>query len=248
MAALQNPGRVALLMCSAVLAGLSAEAACNSARAQEINSVDGLNAAEAISPVDLGTPVGPLPAVSFVDPAAPLAPDESQPLAIAMREGRSSRFSELNSSDSAGAPARHYEFELSATGERVGVPLDMSIAQRGSLGADAAGDIDRQGRGAELRVGNFLAPQRRENERREPSWYVFAASDDEALTWNPGAGSSFSLQDRVEIGDAQLGVTYERGTMQASFAVVQREVSTHVGVRSFSEQENFAGFTLTMTR
>lgn len=238
MAAFQHPGRLALLMCGAIVAGFSAEAGVSSARAEDVNAI-AANAVAAPAPVD------------FTDPAADLAPAaRPAPLGVDVHANAAPRFSQITASD-AGAnadAAHHYEFALTAAGESVGVPLDLSIAQRASLGADEAGDIDRQGRGAELRVGSNLAQQRRRNDEREPSWYVFAASDDEAVTWNPGAGSSFSLQDRVEIGDIQAGVTYERGGMQASVAYVQREVSTYVGVRSFSENEDFAGFTLTMKR
>ena len=88
----------------------------------------------------------------------------------------------------------------------------------------------------------------------EPTWYFFAASEDEALTWRPGArsdfgssgGASFALQDRVEIGDMQAGVTYERYGMQASLAYVEREFTVVSGSQSFTQDDSFAGLTITM--
>lgn len=95
---------------------------------------------------------------------------------------------------------------------------------------------------------------RRDLPSAEPRWYFFAASEDEALVWQPGqrnefggSGSSFALQDRVEIGDMQVGITYERYGIQASLAYVEREISVRtVGSQGFKQDENFAGFTLTM--
>ena len=126
--------------------------------------------------------------------------------------------------------------------------------RRASLGADRNGDLDRQGRGSELRVGRGLVDERRDGERN--STYVFVASDNEALTWQPGSrtefggqGSSFALQgDRVEVGDLSAGVTWERNGVQTSLAYVEREQSTRVGNQSFSQDENFAGVTVTMRR
>lgn len=84
-------------------------------------------------------------------------------------------------------------------------------------------------------------------------WYLFAASEDEALIWAPGSRSEFgasdggfALQDRVEIGDMQAGVTYERDGWQASLAYVQREISVRTGARTVSQDEDFTGVTLTM--
>jgi hypothetical protein len=86
-----------------------------------------------------------------------------------------------------------------------------------------------------------------------PTWYVFAASEDEALTWRPGVrnefggvSSSFGLQQRVEIGDMQAGITYERNGWQASFAYVEREISARNGSQTVYQDESFTGVTLTL--
>ena len=152
-------------------------------------------------------------------------------------------------------PPRRLELEFAATGESAGLPLDISVAQRASIGSGAGGDINREGRGSEVRVGRGLV-QQREGAAGGSSMYMFVASDDEALTWSPGQRSEFggadrggfALQDRVEVGDVSAGVTYERGNVQASIAYVEREVSATVGRESFSKDESFTGVTLTMRR
>ncbi|MBK8543987.1 MAG: hypothetical protein IPL62_10780 [Caulobacteraceae bacterium] len=60
------------------------------------------------------------------------------------------------------------------------------------------------------------------------------------------SGSSFGLQDRVEIGDMQAGITYERYGIQASLAYVEREFTVVSGSQSFTQDDSFAGLTLTM--
>ena len=131
--------------------------------------------------------------------------------------------------------------------------LDVSFAQRGGLGFNREGDIERQSRASELRLGRGLRGMRREERSSEPTWYFFAASEDEALVWRPGVrnefggqSASFAVQDQVEIGDLQAGVTYEANGWQASIAYVEREISVHAGSETFSQDEAFAGFTLTM--
>jgi hypothetical protein len=149
-----------------------------------------------------------------------------------------------------GAPAR-IELELAAGG--AGSPVDVAIAQRASLGANGDGIVNRRTSGSELRVGRGLI------ERRESpgagSVYAFVASDDEALTWQPGARNDFgghagalSLQNQVQVGDMSAGLTYERSGVQASLAYVEREESTRVGQQTFSQDQSFTGVTVTMRR
>ncbi|HVZ98817.1 MAG TPA: hypothetical protein VG841_00730 [Caulobacterales bacterium] len=148
--------------------------------------------------------------------------------------------------------SRRYEFEVGARG--VAGLLDVSLAQHASIGADASGDISRRGRGAELRLGRGVnMPRQKRADWRHPILYGFVAADDEAITWRPGvrnafgdSGSSFALQDRVEIGDRQAGITYERGPLQASLAYVERSVDARSGGRTYSRDERFTGITLTM--
>jgi hypothetical protein len=145
---------------------------------------------------------------------------------------------------------RRYEVALIASAPR---GFDLAFAQRGGLGFNANGDLERESRSSELRLGRGLREMRRDAPSAAPKWYFFAASEDEALIWQPGMRSEFgnsdggfALQDRVEIGDMQAGVTYESNGWQASLAYVEREVSVQAGNRTYTEDQNFAAVTLTM--
>jgi hypothetical protein len=189
--------------------------------------------------------------VDFTDPVAAIREGADAALNLSVRDDAAQRFAP-NDATAPDSERRRLELELAAGGGDS--PLDVSIAQRATLGADANGDVARRGSGSELRVGRGLVRERGENDT-EPSVYMFVASDDEALTWRPGArsefggrGSSFGLQDRVEVGDVSAGVTYEQNGVQASLAYVEREESTRVGTQNFSQDESFTGVTVTVRR
>ncbi|MFO1016604.1 MAG: hypothetical protein U1E03_03345 [Hyphomonadaceae bacterium] len=192
------------------------------------------------------------PAVDFSDPNTQLT--EGAALDLRVRDDSTHRFNSLNAPASPTAEGpRRVELEVAAGGGES--PIDISIAQRASLGGDDNGDLDHRGRGSELRVGRGLVGQRDENGADRNSTYVFVASDDEALTWQPGTrnefggrGASLSLQDRVEVGDMSAGVTWERSGVQTSLAYVEREQSTRVGNQSYTHAESFTGVTVTMRR
>lgn len=188
--------------------------------------------------------------IDFTDPVAAIREGVGAVLDLDVTENALQRFTP---GDPRAEPddQRRLELELSAGGGDS--PLDVSISQRASLGADENGDLDRRGSGRELRIGRGLVEERRN--ANEPSVYMFVASDDEALTWQPGArsefggrGSNWSLQDHVEIGEASAGVTYERNGVQASLAYVEREASARVGTQNFSQDESFTGVTVTVRR
>lgn len=235
MGVLKNTGRFATLMCSVVVVGFAGDATLSlpQAQAQDVGA-EGVN---------------------FADPTLPLQAEPAPSATI--ENNRTARFAQISPIADA-APTgeteapRAYEIELSAPRLFTGMPVDVSIAQRASLGADR-GDIYRRGSGSEVRVGRALGEANRTG-GEDPSQgriYMFAASDDEAVTWQPGGETSrgFSMQqDRVEIGDMMAGVTYERNGVQASLAYVEREVSTQIGIENISQDENFAGLTLTMRR
>lgn len=149
---------------------------------------------------------------------------------------------------------RDVELALIARGAGAGLPVDVALSHRASVTVNENGEVAQSGRGSELRLGRGIDMPRRAAPRwDQPAIYLFAAADDEALTWQPGArsafgggGANFALQDRVEIGDLQAGITYEAGGLQASLAYVEREVSVHSGSRSFTQDENFAGLTVTL--
>jgi hypothetical protein len=192
---------------------------------------------------------GPPVPVNFNDPQAAMG-QNGPALDLDVRDDAASRFSPTDPSEN-GQNRRRLELELSAGGGNS--PVDVSVAQRASLGSNADGDVDRAGRGSELRIGRGLVGEREASS--EPSVYMFVASDDEALTWQPGSGnrnefgsrgSSLQLQDRVEIGDMSAGVTWEQNGVQASLAYVERSESTRVGRRHYSHDQEFAGVTVTM--
>ena len=204
--------------------------------------------------------VGPSPdhiainGVSFADPAEERSFADGGRLDINFTEDGVARFLTLSddsqSTSADVADRRGYEVSVTASTRLA----DVSFAQRGALAVDENGDISGRSQGSELRLGRGLANLRRDQPSRTPVWYFFAASDDEALVWRPGSrrelggqSSGFALQDRVEIGDIQAGITYERGRMQASLAYVEREISVRTaGSHTISSDESFAGLTLTM--
>jgi hypothetical protein len=199
-----------------------------------------------------GAQEAPTPDVSFADPAN-LDP-ETPALDLSVRDDAAVRFSPTGQDALPEVQGpRRLELQLAAGGGDS--PVDVSVAQRATLGSDANGDIDRHGSGSELRVGRGLV-DRNEGGERGSSVYAFVASDNEALTWRPGGqrsefggrGNSFSLQDQVEVGDMSAGVTYERNGVQASLAYVEREESARVGHQTFSQDESFTGVTVTMRR
>jgi hypothetical protein len=193
----------------------------------------------------------PADGVSFADPGN-LNPD-SPAIDLSVRDDATVRFSP---STPDGLPEvqgpRRLELELAAGGGDS--PVDVSVAQRATFGADMNGDISRRGSGSELRVGRGLVQSGNSNNQGS-SVYAFVASDNEALTWRPGArtefggeGDAFALQEQVEIGDMSAGVTYERNGVQASLAYVEREESAQIGSESFSQDTSFTGITVTMRR
>ena len=129
--------------------------------------------------------------------------------------------------------------------------FDVAFAERRGFGFNSDGEVTRETRASEVRLGNGLGMER-DQPAQGSRWYVFAASEDEALVWQPGArsefggsGNGFALQDRVEVGDLQAGITYELNGFQTSLAYVERETYTQVGQQGFSREENFTGVTLT---
>lgn len=199
--------------------------------------------------------VGPGSASVAIDGVDLVDPSEvfTNRFQLSSSDRASGRFSNLAPTEPAYGrrnSARGYEVQFTTPGMS---GLDLSFAQRGGVGFNSQGDIDRQSRSSELRLGRGVDLPRNQPSA-EPRWYFFAASEDEALTWRPGArsdfngnaGPSFALQDRVEMGDMQAGITYERYGIQASLAYVEREFTFTSGTQSFTQDDSFAGLTITM--
>lgn len=190
-----------------------------------------------------------LDGVNLADPSAELRNDRFH---FNVNQGAESRFASLGLSQrqTLDDSTRRYEVAVTARGA---AGIDVSFAQRAGVGFNEQGDVERQSRASELRLGRGLRNVPRDQPSPAPRWYIFAAAEDEALVWQPGArtafggsGNSFALQDRVEIGDMQAGLTYEAHGLQASLAYVEREIKLYQGHRSYSRDENFAGLTLTL--
>ena len=187
--------------------------------------------------------------VSFVDGQRPTI---AAPFSISFEESDAPRFANLTS---APLPDQDYpltRYEVAVVAHPT-ANFDVSLSHRDGLGFDQNGDISSRSRGSEIRVGRGLLPMQRRASPNSSRWYLFAGSSDQALIWQPGVrndfggiSSSFALQDRVEIGDRQAGITYETHGIQASLAYVERKVRMYVGAQRFTEDENFTGITLTM--
>lgn len=240
--------RTAMLMSGAIVATFAGGSLAGiAANAQEVplgSSVTTVQQVEVVGP-DVSS------GAVYLEDGLQLSNSNKQAIDLAVRDDHDARFAAL----SAYAPVeaaeqpRAIELELAAGRERTGMPVDVSIAQRAAFGSTEEGDINRRRTGAEIRVGALGDPSTGMSGSRSRI-YMFAASDNEAVTWQPGSVTQgYAYQDdRVEIGDVQAGVTYERGPIQASIAYVEREVNYTSGQQSVSNDENFAGFTLTMRR
>lgn len=188
---------------------------------------------------------------NLVDPAEIFGSDRFR---FRVSSAEQQRFAGMGlSSPSESSTERDYRRVELALVARATNSIGVTIAQRGGLGFNTQGDIASETRGSELRLGRVTGTRRPSS---APTWYVFAAAEDEALTWQPGGarsefggrGASFAVQDRVEIGDRQAGITYARNGWEASLAHVQREISTSSGAQTISRDEDFTGFTFTMRR
>jgi Uncharacterized protein conserved in bacteria (DUF2219) len=146
------------------------------------------------------------------------------------------------------------EYTLSAPARVTGLNLDVAIAPRAgvSIGPEGGqvrslGGEVRFGQRLENMVGKFDANTATWD---RPSWYFFAATDGSALTWTPeamAAGARRGIryqEDRVIVGDAQIGVTMEARGMQASLGFTNREITN--GAETVDE--NFVGASFTMRR
>jgi hypothetical protein len=145
-------------------------------------------------------------------------------------------------------PAQGLSFSFATP--RFGDDFGFGIATRTAYLATDFGES--RSRGAEVRFGQRLDGLVREFQTSgwdNPSWYFFAASDGQALTWTPAMeramrpGLSYQ-DDRITIGDLQAGLSMEANGLQASFSYIQREISNGRA----SDTQNFTGVSLTMRR
>lgn len=147
-----------------------------------------------------------------------------------------------------GASPQTMQLRLSVGHAQTGAPVDVSFTHRGVISVDDT----QQGHGSEVRVGRGLVATDQAHSDH-PSVYAFVSSDDQALTWRPGQrsefggqGHSLAVENQVQIGDHAAGVAYEHNGVQASLAYVERKESTRVGQQRFSQDQSFAGVTVTV--
>ena len=190
-------------------------------------------------------PEGPPLPIDFNDPDASL----THTVGGVSVTARASEPRFASEADTSHADANAVELQLSAGLERSGSPVDLAIARRASVGGDGSHRSD----GSEVRVGRGLSPSDPRHDAN-PTVYAFVSSDNQALTWRPGerrefgdeGGGGLALQDQVQVGDHAAGVAYEHHGVQASVAYVERRQSTRVGQQSFSQDQSFAGVTVTV--
>ena len=148
------------------------------------------------------------------------------------------------------------EYTLSAPAHATGLGLDFALAPRAGVSLSPEGNQLRSV-GGEVRLGKRLERMvgvgkfdGRAATWDHPSWYFFAATDGSALTWTPdamaaGARRGISYQeDRIIVGDAQIGLSMEAKGVQASVGFTNRSISNGKD----SVDENFVGASFTMRR
>ncbi|MHA7858669.1 MAG: lipid A-modifier LpxR family protein [Henriciella sp.] len=140
------------------------------------------------------------------------------------------------------------ELALSAPAERTGLGFDVGIAPRVAITRD--GQFASRRFGGEVRIGQNFDKR---GESTDSSWYLFAGADGEALVWEPNqegrvAAGDMALRDKVTVGDAQVGVSIQRGLGQLSFSYIRREVEYRERNLGATENEDFAGVSFTIKR
>lgn len=140
------------------------------------------------------------------------------------------------------------ELALSAPASQTGLGFDVGIAPRVAITRD--GPFASRRFGGEVRIGQNFDKR---GESTDSSWYLFAGADGEALVWEPNqegrvAAGDMALRDKVTVGDAQVGVSIQRGLGQLSFSYIRREVEYRERNLGATENEDFAGVSFTIKR
>lgn len=136
------------------------------------------------------------------------------------------------------------EFSLSAPAGF----LDVGVAHR-TISTESFG-TSISGQGAEVRIGQGLALRQASGDSaKRQGWYLFAASDGQALTWTPNndpraPDRNLRLQNSAEIGDIQAGLAVQHGDLQTSLSLVKRTVKNWIGPFKTSADDSFAGVTV----
>lgn len=120
--------------------------------------------------------------------------------------------------------------------------LDIGLAPRAGLAFGQAGAAAEAGLTA--RLGQYLNPN-----DEQPSWWLFAGADQQAVLYDPGQGfdvrDALVMQPYAIVGDAQAGLAMRVKGADFSFAYVHRETKYTMPHRSWDANEGFAAFSLT---
>jgi hypothetical protein len=81
---------------------------------------------------------------------------------------------------------------------------------------------------------------RRDGTQRR-GWYVFAGSDDEALTFSGLTSSDVELRDHVTVGDVHVGLSFPMGVGQAALGYSRRSVEYETKTLSATVDEDILG-------
>ncbi|HYF22590.1 MAG TPA: lipid A-modifier LpxR family protein [Caulobacteraceae bacterium] len=139
-----------------------------------------------------------------------------------------------------------------------GEDLDLDITPHAGLGFGASGGSAEAG--ATVRLGADLGDRLdglvEDGDRfgQRPRWYLFAAANKRAVGYNVTSGpdgwgrAGVSTDEGAFIGDAQAGVAWRKGDLQASFGYVQREIKARAphGAERTSADESLVAFQLSL--
>ena len=150
-------------------------------------------------------------------------------------------------------PAELFTAKMTFTARSIdtGLGLDMSLAPHATF--EKRGQFSTARAGAELRLGQGLEDvvssfDQRGEDVKINSWYVFAATDGEALCWDLGDNGAklegVALRDQVTVGDVQAGFAVQRAGGELSIGYVHREYHHEEA----SASEGFAALSFTMRR
>lgn len=143
------------------------------------------------------------------------------------------------------------KWTFTAPSNQTGLGLDMAVQPRATF--EKRGEVRTARAGAEVRLGQNLEKAVQSLDKRgQPleldSWYIFAATDNEALCWDVGDhganAESVALRDQVTVGDIQAGVAFHRAGGALSIGYVHREFS----MEGVTAKEDFAAISFTISR
>ena len=133
-------------------------------------------------------------------------------------------------------------FKLDINEQSKGLTLEPRFQKR------VSNDSGLSSYSAEIRLGNVSFEKA---DQKPTGWYVFAAADGEALSFNTSSitrsddNMTITLDDQITVGDLQAGISTYVGGTQLTFSYIETEASFSApGGISNSKKEAFAGFSL----